>query len=222
MDNKREIQEHQYQQPYHWMLSKNVKALFDLRSQIVLTMIQPVSGKKCLDIGCGDGKFTSILATHAAEVVGIDISDRALCFAKCLVPNAKFLKMDATHLQFPKDFFDVVTCVDVLEHLPDDCEQQAIAEMSRVLKGGGFLVVSVPSKNKRLEEKHYRHYTVNELQTVLKKQFSEISLTGCGLYVPLLTKFLNYPKMWKLINKVIVKESIPTNALTLIARATKR
>ncbi len=196
MNRKREIQEQQYQQPYHWMLSKNSKALYDLRTHIVQTMASPLAGKQCLDVGCGDGKFASSLVASAAEVTGIDISEKALRFAQCLVPEVRFLKMDVTNLQFSDESFDVVTCLDTLEHLPDSEVRKAIVEMSRVLKRDGHLIVSVPSHNKKLEEKHYRHYNTDELQSVLKEQFDEISITGCGIYVPLITKFLNYPKIW--------------------------
>ena len=219
---KEEIQDQQYEIPYHWMLTKNSKALYDLRNQMALEMIGSLEGKKCLVVGCGDGREAADLITNgAAEVIGIDISKKALQFARCLVPKAHFYRMDAAHMGFQGECFDVVVCLDVLEHIPDNKVGRVVIEMSRVLKPKGLLIVSVPSVNKKLEDKHYRHYHPDELENILRPYFTSISVSGYGLHIPLTMRFLNYPVIWKILNKLIVKKCAPNRAIYLIVRAQK-
>jgi len=222
MDKKLEIQENQYEQPYHWMLTKNIKTLYELRTELVLNLIKPLNKKKCLDVGCGDGKFTSALvACGALEITAVDFSEKALRFARCLVPDVLFLKMDYTNMHLRDHYFDIVTCLDVLEHLPSDKIYCAINEMVRVLKRKGILIVSVPSKNIKTGKTHYSHYDQKELRTILQEKFCEISLIGCGKHILVLDNVMNYPKIWKFIKKLIVKQVDPSKALTLIAKAQK-
>lgn len=105
--------------------------------------------KVAIDVGCGNGIYTLTLATHAKQVVGIDINDKALHEAlisqeKCNASNVHFVLMSAETIGFPKDYFDVVMLVETLEHIQK--EQDALREIRKVLKDKGKLILYVPNK----------------------------------------------------------------------------
>ncbi len=97
-------------------------------------------GKKVLDLGCGGGFTSEFLYKNGAEVWGIDQSEGLI---KAASDHAKMqdLKINYIHgkgdsLPFSESFFDVVVCVDVLEHLDD--VDKTLSEISRVLKHDGY------------------------------------------------------------------------------------
>ncbi len=100
-------------------------------------------GSNVLDIGCGPGYFTMILSEYGMDVTGIDYSDEMLVQARknadSLGVKAKFLKMDASDLEFVDETFDAVVSRNVLWNL--ERPEQAYREMMRVLIPGGNLVV---------------------------------------------------------------------------------
>lgn len=210
-----------YQQPYHWMLSTGYRELYNLRSEIVLELAKEGMCYRWLDIGCGDGKFTSSIKGIAKVVVGIDISEPGLLFARCLVPEVKFCLMDSSKMAFPDSTFDVVSCLDVLEHLSQQKLEKTLNEMHRVLKDDGALIISVPSKNKPLESKHYRHFDSKEISNVMKPLFTPVKLVGCGKYYPLIKYLFNMPKICKIAIGLVVKKCHPDDSFTIVAKLAK-
>ncbi|RYG75291.1 class I SAM-dependent methyltransferase [bacterium] len=103
---------------------------------------------RLVDLGCGTGANLPMLR-HAVgkngEVVGLDFSPLALEFAGQQVDltNVTLSQGDAMQLPLRDECADCVTMLDVLEHVPDD--KKALAEIFRVLKPGGVLVLSVPA-----------------------------------------------------------------------------
>jgi SAM-dependent methyltransferase len=107
-------------------------------------------GARVLDLGCGEGRH--VHAFHLMEgvqAVGLDADGPSLAKAAAGLASlgggqgeTLLVHGDAYRLPFPDGAFDVVVCCEVLEHLPD--VDAALAEMGRVLKGGGRLAVSVP------------------------------------------------------------------------------
>jgi len=93
---------------------------------------------KILDIGCGGGLLTSYLAAAGHEVTGIDLSEKSLEVAKRKDHQGKiyYQKADASNLPFEDESFQVVSAMDLLEHVPD--YQAVIKEGARVLKKGGL------------------------------------------------------------------------------------
>jgi glycosyltransferase involved in cell wall biosynthesis len=100
----------------------------------------PANGK-IIDIGCGEG-FNAYCLSKRNEVVGIDISSENITFARRKFPGVDFRVMNAEHLDFEDDIFDLAYCLDVFEHL--DNLDRVISEIHRVLKSGGRLTVNVP------------------------------------------------------------------------------
>jgi len=112
-------------------------------------------GLRVLDAGCGHGYYFMGLALQGAHVVGIDLSPADVRKGARLAhglglsngadeavgATARYLAGSLTELPFANGAFDVVVCNSVLEHIPQD--GQALAEMRRVLRPGGRLVLTV-------------------------------------------------------------------------------
>jgi SAM-dependent methyltransferase len=104
---------------------------------------------RVLDVGCGPGGFTAIVAETAREVVGVDISrawvDAASAtFHERGIANARSELGSGTALPFESGSFDAVTLVDVVHHL--DEPEAVLTEIRRVLAPGGLLLVFEPNK----------------------------------------------------------------------------
>lgn len=103
-----------------------------------------------LDIGCAGGTITELIAkcTLAKRVIGVDVDERVICYARKVRPSIEFYVANATRLPFSDNSVDAVTMIEVLEHM--QCPQTALREAHRVLKPGGTLVVVVPDEESLL------------------------------------------------------------------------
>ncbi len=99
-----------------------------------------VPDPKILDVGCGTGANLEMLSQFGTAE-GVDVSDDALEF--CRRKGLNVHKGLAEELPFPDETFDVVTALDVVEHLDDDVA--GLKEMFRVLKRGGKTLIFVPA-----------------------------------------------------------------------------
>jgi SAM-dependent methyltransferase len=99
------------------------------------------SGLRILDVGCGTGTMLTYLASYG-KADGVDIDEEAIgyCHERGLTDVSLG---EASELPFDDRTFDLVTALDVIEHLDDDAA--ALREMRRVLRPGGHLLVTVPA-----------------------------------------------------------------------------
>ncbi len=109
-----------------------------------------LSGKRVLDVGCGGGILSEAMATLGASVTGIDLSDRALQVAKLHLleskANVTYRKAAVEELaQEAPGSFDVVTCMEVLEHVPGPASH--VAACARLLKPGGQAFFATINRN---------------------------------------------------------------------------
>ncbi|MGH2829585.1 MAG: class I SAM-dependent methyltransferase [Actinomycetota bacterium] len=103
-----------------------------------------IAGKRVLDAGCGEGYGANILTASAGEVVGVDVEASIVARARERYPSARFEPADLDALPFPDASFDAVVTLQVIEHMrhPSDF----LAQLHRVLKPGGTLIVSTPNR----------------------------------------------------------------------------
>ena len=127
-----------------------------------------------LDMGCGPGGNILTLGEFG-RVTGLDISEDALRFARDR-GFKELIRGDARRLPFSDNFFDLVSCLDALEHIDDDAV--AIREAFRVLKPGGIFLATVPAHpwlwsvhDEALH--HLRRYTTADLtQKIIRAGFT--------------------------------------------------
>ena len=100
-----------------------------------------------LEVGTGLGIFSKMLNAHAACYAGVEVDEQACGQARLRVGDESLIKhADAHQLPFSGGSFDVVVCLEVLEHLRD--YRQALVEIRRVLKPSGKLIASIPHRKK--------------------------------------------------------------------------
>lgn len=118
-------------------LNKRLKIIFkDLINK-------QIAGCKLLDAGCGTGNFSREAIIKGAKVISMDISSRLIKIThnKC---HNKVVRGDVLNLPFKNDSFDIVLSTEVIEHTLNP--GKAIAEMARVLKRNGILILTTPNK----------------------------------------------------------------------------
>lgn len=119
----------------------------ELNNPATFELIGNIEGQLVLDLACGEGYNTRILARKGATVTGVDISEKPIELAKQEEAKEKlgicYRVLDASNLEeFPSNRFDLVTCFMSLQDIED--YEQAISEVARVLKEHGRFIFSMP------------------------------------------------------------------------------
>lgn len=147
-------------------------------------VLDVVTEKDVLDVACGEGYGSSIMADVAHSVVGVDISDEAVQHASTAYKkkNLTFRQGSATNLNFADASFDVVVSFETIEHLAEQAEM--LAEIKRVLRPDGVLVISSPNRPVYSEESgehnkfHVKELDFKELDKLLRTQFPNVQYYG--------------------------------------------
>lgn len=135
-----------------WDKNSEFKPLHDINPLRAnwIDNIAPVAEKKVLDVGCGGGILSESLAQRGADVTGIDMGDAPLGVAR-LHQLESGLSIDyekSTAEEFAKDHentFDIVTCLEMLEHVPDP--SSVINACAKMVKPGGTVFFSTINRN---------------------------------------------------------------------------
>ena len=113
--------------------------------------LAPLEGKRVLDIGCGGGILADSMARKGANVLGIDLSTKALRVAQlhaleAATPNVEYREISAEGLaaEMPGSF-DVVTCMEMLEHVPRP--ESVVQAAATLVKPGGWVFFSTINRN---------------------------------------------------------------------------
>ena len=117
-----------------------------------INALSPLQGQKVLDVGCGGGILTDSMARKgAAEVLGIDLAIKALRVAQlhaleAQTPNIKYQEIAVETLaQLEPESFDTVTCMEMLEHVPDP--SSIVRACHDLVKPGGWVFFSTVHRN---------------------------------------------------------------------------
>lgn len=121
------------------MSIKTLSPIYRNKVDFVLQNLDKGSGKKILDVGCGYGEYLSPLRQKGFIAFGIDIDKGAL------KSQDNVICADVRKIPIKSSIFDIVVCVDVLEHVNNDDE--TLKEIKRILRKGGLLIITVPSSD---------------------------------------------------------------------------
>lgn len=111
----------------------------------------PLSGKRVLDVGCGGGILADSMARKGADVLGIDLATKALKVAQLHALEAQtdgvaYREISAESLAAEQPAgFDVVTCMEMLEHVPDPA--RVVTACAELVKPGGYVFFSTINRN---------------------------------------------------------------------------
>lgn len=109
-----------------------------------------LTGARVLDVGCGGGILAEAMAARGAQVTGIDLSDKALAVARLHLLESgqqvdyRKIPVETLAAESPASF-DVVTCMEMLEHVPDP--QSVVSACARLVKPGGWVFFSTINRN---------------------------------------------------------------------------
>lgn len=116
-----------------------------------LSKLAPLQGKQTLDVGCGGGILADAMARQGAQVLGIDLSTKALMVAQlhaleAQTENVSYREISAEVLAVEQPAsFDVVTCMEMLEHVPDPAS--IVRACTALVKPGGWVFFSTLNRN---------------------------------------------------------------------------
>jgi len=119
-------------------------------SEILLSILGNVKGKKVLDAGCGAGRECEVLAKKGANVIGIDISEQMIKIAKerCKGLSVRFLLKDMEKTGLPSEYFDIILSVFSVMYKRN--LRNVLKEFKRLLKKRGELLVVVPHPARKM------------------------------------------------------------------------
>jgi SAM-dependent methyltransferase len=187
LDTEQEIQEEQYEFPYHYIPEIDTGGDFSQTRQwswgyrylggmrVVFDQLKQFDFDSLADIGCGDGRFLLEVRKRYPEVdlLGIDYSERAIDMANAMNPGIKYESQDIIENSVNEQF-EVVTLIEVLEHIPPNKLSEFIESIVEILDGGGILILTVPHNNKPVQDKHYQHFSQKELFNLFERHFDNL------------------------------------------------
>ncbi|MCE7995878.1 MAG: methyltransferase domain-containing protein [Roseivirga sp.] len=169
--DKFQMQDEQYLFPYHHIPNVDTKngqlsiirrlawgheyVCYQTHMKLKIEELNPDS---VVEVGCGDGHLIMSLDDKISRKVGVDLSERSILMANAFNnSNVEFICDDASNVDGE---FDVVVSPEVLEHIPDEGVSDFFRLLDQKCKPGGKILISVPTTNMKLHEKHYRHYDI--------------------------------------------------------------
>ena len=198
-------QNSQYKFPYHWAQFENncdlvsnyhEKIYYTVFMRHVIEVIKGLRPSSILDVECGDGV---LIATLQKEGVGkywggVDVSEEAIAFARAFNNQVEWFCGDFREAVGDKKH-SLITCTEVLEHIPDEMLNGFIRGLFDKLEQNGKILITVPTIARSVRPKHFRHYSIDLLESELQK---------AGVRYRIVSKH-NYIKrtwLWNLYDKI--------------------
>jgi SAM-dependent methyltransferase len=161
-----------------------------------------VANRTVLDVACGEGYGSALLARDAGVVVGVDVSPEAIAHARQAygaVRNARFECAPCTRLPLPDASIDVAVSFETLEHIAE--QEPFVAELARVLRPDGLLILSCPNRLEYRDRRNFENpFHVKELYR------KELALL-LGAKLPIITWYGQRPSFFSLIAPETVQAS---------------
>jgi SAM-dependent methyltransferase len=184
---EQQIQEDQYAYPYHY-LPQDIGGDFRQHAywswgyrylggiHVVKRLCNEEDWSSLLDMGCGDGRFAGDLSRQWPErrILGVDYSVRAINLAKAMNSSEDFTALDILRDSVPEREFDVVTLIEVIEHIPPADLNEFVRRAISLLRPGGRLILTVPHRNARLTDKHFQHFDSTILRDLLSEHLQDL------------------------------------------------
>lgn len=154
------------------------------------SVLDLVAGCKVLDLACGEGYGSALIATKAAEVIGVDIDAATVTRAGQVYSehrNLSFIDADVADLPFGPSEFDLVVSFETIEHV--EHQAQMLDEIARVLKPSGRLVISTPNKSiysgpdRMANPFHVKELDLKSFLTLLGANFAHTEIYGQRFYI---------------------------------------
>lgn len=148
-----------------------------------------VNGKNVIDLACGEGYGSQMLARMAKSVVGIDIDKETIAHANKKYKSDNLTFIQGSILQIPfteENKFDIVVCFEAIEHIEN--HKKMLSEVKRVLKKDGILIISTPDKrlysdhDNYINPYHKKELYYEEFRELLKLYFSHFKIFGQNVY----------------------------------------
>jgi len=187
--------------PEYYSKNPAVRWLFKRRLHVALKFLKMIKTDTLIDMGCGDGYFIQLINKHEIKtrvMWGVDLNP-GIVQLKTQIRNGNFSVQNILKTDFKNNTFDVVTCLDVLEHMRD--VKVVLTEIKRILKDNGHLIVSSPVESTLYKSlrflikgsyshatgpgagKHY--YNARQLnKAILQERFYKVSLKKIPLGFP--------------------------------------
>ena len=156
-------------------------------NQWIFSQLQPQVRGRTLEVGCGSGNFTALIAQHCSELLAVDLDETYVQQTRSRLQaysHVEVITADATSMEYAQPF-DTIIMLDVLEHIEDDVA--VLHKLSQMLAPDGTLIIKVPALEalyNSLDKAvgHHRRYTPTTLRTALSKAtYTEVTLNYFNL-----------------------------------------
>jgi len=186
------IQSEQYEFPYHYIPSADGFPMFHRHWAYAPSYIAAIhlvrdwlreivaeggaSPHAHIDFGCGDGGFLHALSQAKefddVRFEGVDMDAKAIEWARSLAGDTRVSYQCRDLFELPEHAYDSGSLIEVFEHIPPAEAPAFVEGLSRALKPGAPLFVTVPSNQVPVAPKHYRHFGFDDLQACFTGRFS--------------------------------------------------
>ena len=141
--------------------------IFLPRYWLALSLID-FRGRRCVDLGGGEGTFAEMVREKGNKVCVVDISQQGVLMAQRKGLDAQVVDLSQDKYPFETDSMDAVFCLEAIEHLENP--QNCLAEISRIIRPNGILIISTPNAEEPNNYPHHLHaWTYKEFRELIMK-----------------------------------------------------